>query len=158
MEFQRPNRTDPERIFVVVRNSYSTATLTNGQWCGWDIVTDKDGYSVTKISGAIRAAPAGCVVESIPAGSYGLCQVWGYKSDARCLGGSGSISTKITAGSPLYFRTSAFAARNYSRTATVLKSIYGKFPCGIAIGPLNTAAIATYFATSGAYQVLVRCL
>lgn len=158
MEFQRTNRSDPERIFVIVRNSYSTATLTNGQWAGWDIVTDKDGVNVTKISGAIRAAPAGCAVESIPSGNFGLIQVWGYKSDARCLGGSGSITSKITQGAPLKFPTSAFAARAFARNSAQLKSIHGKFPCAVAIEPLNTAAIATQFATSGQYEVIVRCL
>ena len=62
---------------MVVRNSYSTASLTNGQWCGWDTITDKDGVNVTKISGLIRAAPAGCAVQTITSGSYGLIQVCG---------------------------------------------------------------------------------
>lgn len=140
------------------KNSYSTASLSNGQWCSVDIVTDKDGVGVTKAVGANRAAVAGVAVETIAHQDYGLVQVWGYKADARCLGGSGSLTTKITAGSPLILITSAFAARNRPRTATALKSYQGARICGVAIGPLNTAAINTQFATSGAYQVLVKCL
>lgn len=158
MEYQRVNRTDPERFFMVVRNSYSTAALSNGQWAAWDIVTDKDGVNVTKPGGANRAATAGCAVQAIAIGDYGLLQVWGYKRDARCLGGSGSITSKITAGSPLKFATSGFAAQNFARNSAQLKSIHGKFPCAIAIEPYNTAAIATQAATSGQYEVLVRCL
>ena len=31
MLFQRINRSNPEKVFIVVYNSYSTAALTNGQ-------------------------------------------------------------------------------------------------------------------------------
>jgi len=158
MEFQRANRTDPERVFITYKNSYSTATLTNGQWCAIDIVTDKDGVGVTKPSGANRSSIAGVAIESIVHNDYGLVQVWGYKADARCLGGSGSVTSKITAGRPLYFATSAFAARAMERNSAALKADYGKDIVGIGIEPLNTAAIATFAATSGQYEVLIRCL
>ena len=36
MLLQRINRSDPEKIFIVVKNSYSTASLTNGQAVIWD--------------------------------------------------------------------------------------------------------------------------
>jgi hypothetical protein len=36
MLFQRISRTNPEKIFVIVKNSYSTASLTNGQPVIWD--------------------------------------------------------------------------------------------------------------------------
>lgn len=158
MEYQRVNRSDPERFFMVVKNSYSTAALSNGQWVGWDIVTDQDGVAVTKISGAIRGSVAGCVVQAIAAGDYGLIQVWGYKRDARCVGGSGSVTSKLTVGRPMYISTSAFAVRAMERTSTPLKTDYGKFPVGICIKPLNTAAVTTQLATSAAYMVLIRCL
>ena len=158
MEFARTRREDPERIFIVYKNSYSTASLSNGQWCAVDIVTDKDGVGVTKPAGVNRASIAGCVVQSIPHQDYGLVQVFGYKSDARCLGGSGSITSKITAGQALKFQTSGFAAQGFARNSAQLKSVHGKFLCGIGIEPLNTAAIATQFATSGQYEVFVRCL
>jgi hypothetical protein len=121
-------------------------------------VTDKDGVAVTKPSGAGRSAIAGCMIESVAHQDYGLCQVWGYKADARCLGGSGSVTSKITAGRPLYFATSAFAARAMERTTTPLKADYGKQFVAIGIEPLNTAALATQAGTSGQYEVLIRCL
>jgi hypothetical protein len=144
--------------FVVYKNSYSTANLNNGQWCAVDIVTDKDGIGVTKPAGANRTSVAGVCVETIAHQDYGLVQVWGYKADCRCLGGSLSAATKITAGSPLVFGTSGFAAKNRPRTSAALKSKHGARIVGVAIGPLNTAAIATFFATSGMYQVLIKCL
>ena len=158
MEFQRVNRSDPERIFMVVRNSYSTAAFTNGQWCGWDIATDQDGVNITKITATVRCAPAGCVVQNIPVGDYGLIQIWGYKADARCLGGCGSVTSKLTVGRPMYFDTSRFCPRAMERTSVPLKLDHGKFPAGICIAPKNTAGKTTSFATSAQYKVLVRCL
>ena len=43
MLFQRVNRTNPEKIFLVAKNSWSTASLTNGQAVIWDYTTDVDG-------------------------------------------------------------------------------------------------------------------
>ena len=158
MEFQRVNRSDPERIFVVVRNSYSTAALSDGQWVAWDLVTDKDGVNVTKPSGQLRNATAGVVVETIAHAEYGLLQVWGYKSNARCLGGTGLGTSKISNATPLYLQTSGFAAEAIPTTSGASKSDQSKFPCGLGIEPLNTAALATQAGTSGAYEVFVRCI
>ena len=159
MEFQRLNRTDPERIFVVVQNSYSTASFSDGQWAAWDLVTDKDGVAITKPNGQLRAAVAGVVVETIAHGNYGLMQVWGYKSNARCLGGTGLGTSKISNATPLAMVTSGFAAQAIAQTSnTIVGTDYARFPCGLGIEPLNTAAIATQAGTSGAYEVFVKCL
>ncbi len=111
MEFQRLNRDDPERIFMSFQNSYSTASLTPGQWCAHDMVTDQNGYAVTKPAGFNRGMPAGVVNHTIAHQSFGLVQVWGYRADARCLGGSGYNTSKLSAGQPMQFNTSGFAAR-----------------------------------------------
>ena len=36
MNFQRINRSSPEKVFVVAYNSYGTAAITNGQGVNWD--------------------------------------------------------------------------------------------------------------------------
>ena len=38
MLFQRINRSNPEKVFVVAYNSYSTAAITNGQYVPWDLL------------------------------------------------------------------------------------------------------------------------
>ena len=81
MLFQRVNRTDPEKIFIVVYNSYSTAALSNGQAVQWDFGTDIDGVGVTRPTARATNrgyATAGIVAESIAKNSYGLLQVYGY--------------------------------------------------------------------------------
>lgn len=87
MLFQRVNRSDPEKVFIVVKNSWSTASLSNGQPVKWDFITDCDGVGVDKPSAIATnggAAFAGVVVETIAAGSYGLIQVYGYHSAVIC--------------------------------------------------------------------------
>ena len=84
MLFQRVNRTNPEKIFLVAKNSYATASLTNGQAVIWDWTTDKDGVGVT-LATATENVPcgidvAGIAAETIASGDYGLLQVYGYHS------------------------------------------------------------------------------
>lgn len=158
MEFKRISYSDPETILMSYRNSYSTAALTEGQWCAVDIVTDKDGVGVTKPGGANRGSLGGVVTQTIAPGAFGLVQKWGYRAAAICLGGSGSVTSKLTNGRPLWFGTSGFAAQAIPRTTVALKADYGKKIWGLAIEPLNTAALATQNGTAGRYEVLIYCL
>ena len=103
---QRIKRSDPERVFIVVKNGYSTASLTNGQPVMWDM-TDADGVSVTKPSTAFKrmAAFAGIVAETIAAGEYGLLQVYGYHSAVIV---DSSTTVDIYTGCPLFMSVDAF--------------------------------------------------
>ena len=86
MLFQRVIRTDPEKVFVVVKNSYSTASLANGQVVQWDFLTDQDGVGVSIPSGMatnLGNAAAGVAVETIAHNAYGLVQVYGYHAAVR---------------------------------------------------------------------------
>lgn len=157
MYFGQLSQTDPERLFLAVTNSYSTSALADGDWCGWDIVTDKDGYSVTKATGAIRSAVAGCSIQSIASGAVGLIQIWGYKSNAKCKGGSGSITSKLTAGQALAMATGNLAIQAHARNSAAAKSAWGQRDYGVFIEPLNTAGKATS-ATTWRGEVFIRCL
>lgn len=85
MLWQRINRSDPEKCFIVVYNSYSTAAITVGQAVSWDYTTDANGVSVTKPTAAESGFQlAGIVADtSIAAGAYGLLQVYGYHPAVR---------------------------------------------------------------------------
>jgi len=103
MLFQRINRSDPEKIFLVVKNSYSTAALSNGQAVEWDYTTDKDGVGVTIPSArAVNQglAFAGIVTEPIAAGAYGLIQIYGYHGATRVHAKS-STAPGVHVGRPL---------------------------------------------------------
>ncbi len=84
MLFQRVNRSDPEKVFIVGYNS-SGDSWSNGYAVRWDYSTDSDGVSMEKPAaigarGIGKAAIAGIVAETIASGAYGLVQVWGYHS------------------------------------------------------------------------------
>jgi hypothetical protein len=87
MLFQRINRSDPEKVFIVVKNSYLTASLTNGQAVCWDWTTDADGVSVSIPTATENVAGgtdfAGVAAETIAHNAYGLIQVYGYHSAAK---------------------------------------------------------------------------
>jgi hypothetical protein len=83
---QRIKRTDPEKIFMIFKNSYSTESLANGQVVQIDFTTDGDGVGVTVPSGMATnfgTAVAGVAVEAIAHNAYGLVQVYGYHSAMR---------------------------------------------------------------------------
>ena len=86
MLFKRISRSDPERIFIVAMNSYSTASFTNGQVVEWDFTTDVNGVGLSRPGGMatnLGNAVAGVAAETIAFNSYGLVQVYGYHAAVR---------------------------------------------------------------------------
>jgi hypothetical protein len=157
MLFQRINRSDPEKIFMVAYNSYSTGSVVNGYAVMWDYATDANGVSITKPtslnSQANAPVMAGVAAETIAAGAYGLIQVWGYHSavymrTAATTGTTPEVVLAIAAGSPLYapfasnFHFEAFTAA----AAGLLKTSYG----------FALAAQASY--TAKAVAAFLKCL
>ena len=81
MLFKRILDTDPEKIFIIVCNSWTTADLKSGYVVQWDFLDAIDGVGVSQPTGIatnLGNACAGVVVESIAIGDYGLVQVYGY--------------------------------------------------------------------------------
>lgn len=158
MLFSRVNRSNPEKIFIVAKNSYSTASLTNGQPVIWDWTTDADGVGVTLATATNNVSAgqdvAGVASETIAAGDYGLLQVYGYHSAVRVrtLTATGHIyhesRAAVAAGTPLVGGiTAAFVLEGITpaETAQVLH------PCGFAL-----AAQASF--TTKAIAVFLKCL
>ncbi|MHC4362955.1 MAG: hypothetical protein ACYSTZ_09020 [Planctomycetota bacterium] len=106
MLFQRISRANPEKVFIVCKNGYSTAALTNGQPVMWDM-GDADGVNVTQPSAAFKrgSAFAGIVAETIAVSGYGLVQVYGYHSAVIV---DSSTTADIYTGAPLYMSVAAF--------------------------------------------------
>lgn len=133
MLFQRINRTDPEKIFLVVYNSYSTASLSNGQAVIWDFATDADGVGVTMPSARATnagVAAAGIASETIASGAYGLIQAYGYHSAVRVRSATGG-SPAIAAGRPLALNAagSVFCLESVSTASTAVLV----YPCAFAL-------------------------
>lgn len=158
MLFQRINRSDPEKIFIIAKNSYSTAALSNGQPVIWDWTTDIDGVGVTLATATENVSAgqdvAGVAAEAIAAGSYGLLQVYGYHSAVRVrsMTATGHVYHEsrgaVAKGTPLVGGiTAAFCLEGITpaETAQVLH------PCGFAL-----AAQASF--TTKAIAVFLKCL
>lgn len=148
MLFQRINRTDPEKVYVIAYNSYSTATLTNGQAVIWDFATDADGVGVTRPTArATNAgfAVAGIAVADIAAGAYGLIQVYGYHSAVRVRQDTSSAAANIAAGRPLALNAagSVFCLEAMATASTAILV----YPCAFALAAQaswTTKAIACF--------------
>jgi hypothetical protein len=140
---QRVNRTDPEKVFIVVYNSYSTASLTNGQAVIWDFATDADGLGVTRPTArATNAgmAGAGIIAETITAGNYGLMQVYGAHTAVRMRTVTGGTPA-IVAGRPLVINAagSLFCLESVSTASIAVLT----FPMGFAMGATSGFTTAT---------------
>jgi hypothetical protein len=80
MIFQRTNRTDPERVFVVVRNNEGAA-LNKDQTVQWEPASASvDGVRVRDMDTGNEFLFVGIVDAAIADGDYGLVQVYGYRS------------------------------------------------------------------------------
>lgn len=147
MLFARINRSDPEKIFLVAKNSYSTASLTNGQAVMWDFPTDADGVAVTRPTARATnagTAVAGVAAETIAAGDYGLIQAYGYHSAVRVRTVTGG-SPAVAAGRPLALNVagSVFCLESFATGSTSVLV----YPCGFAYASsavFTTAAIAVH--------------
>ena len=152
MLFQRINRSNPEKVFVVVYNSYSTAAITNGQGVNWDFVTDSDGVGVTMpLARATNQGfgAAGVVASaSIAAGDYGLVQVYGYHSAVRVRSVTIGIPA-IAKGTPLSMNAagSVFCLENFATHFT-----------GIHIWPFAIALAANSSWTTLAKAAFIKAL
>lgn len=158
MLWQRINRSDPEKIFIVAKNSYSTASLSNGQAVIWDWTTDVDGVGVTLATATENVScgidVAGIAAETIASGSYGLLQVYGYHSAVRVRTMTTTSHVydeslaEVAKGTPLVGGiTTVFALEGI----TPAESAQVLHPCGFAL-----AAQASF--TTKAIAVFLKCL
>jgi hypothetical protein len=147
MIFQRINRTDPEKVFVVAYNSYSTAAITVGQVVNWDFITDVDGVGVTRpLARATNAGfgVAGAVASaSIAAGAYGLIQVYGYHSALRVRTVTGGTPA-VAKGRPLAANVagSVFCAESFATASTAILVYPFAFAMGATAGFTTAATVA----------------
>ncbi len=148
MLFQRINRSSPEKVFISVFNSYSTAAITVGQGVNWDFITDIDGVGVTiPLARATNAgfAAAGVVASaSIAAGDYGLVQIYGFHSAVRVRTVTGGTPA-IAKGRPLVMNVagSVFCLESVSTASTTILT----FPIAFSLGAnssFTTAAKAAF--------------
>jgi hypothetical protein len=88
MLFQRINRTDAEKIFIICQN-VSGSTMTAGYSAVFDVGASVDGVRVTQASSTDLQAFAGVADEDVANNAYGKFQVYGYRSSAYIYSSAG---------------------------------------------------------------------
>lgn len=148
MLFQRINRSDPEKVFMVVKASGIAALIDRPvamQFTGTD-----DGLLVNQADAAVKlTAIVGIADAAIPDGTYGLVQVYGFRSSVWC-----KAPTTIAAGG-----TGAVFVPVHDSSGILTMSI--KVGASIVRQPnfvaANSASTVTFNASSG-HAIFIRCL
>ncbi len=105
MLFKRVSRTDPEQVFVVVFNN-NLAALNANSTCQWEFNSASvDGVKVKSVVAGNLYGFVGIVDAAMADQTYGLVQIYGYRSTSAVL----TTDTSITTGIPLV----AVAAATY---------------------------------------------
>lgn len=127
MFFQRINRTDPEKVFVVAKSAYTTASLTAGNVVIWAYNGTDDGTAVTIPATAKFPLAAGVVAETIANGQYGLIQVYGHNTDTLV---APTLATALAIGDKLMPVNAAFTLTGAAAAgATLVAAESGLFLC-----------------------------
>jgi hypothetical protein len=148
MLFQRVNRADAEKVFVVVYNA-SGGAFTTGQAMVWDCGTSADGIRVTTPATATLSAFAGLASAGIANGAYGLAQVYGYTASASV---KPDVTTALVAGN-IFLPVNASADLSCDAAAGVDASD-GK--TGFMIAMQTNTTMTTPVAS--AHKVFIRAL
>ena len=145
MIIQRVNRTNPEKVFIVVRNDDAVAFVAGGA-IGFKFDGVRDGLDA-ELADTAADTPLICGLAdaATPAGSYGLVQCYGVRTDAVCLGTDSDNAVGdvlvVTHGSVALMSAAAGAASAYLPA----------FALGATIDSTGSAATTTS-------TVFIRCM
>ena len=121
MLFQRLNRSDPERIFLVVQ---ANEALAVDDACIWEFASASiDGVKVRQPDTGLLYGFVGVADAAISANAFGLVQVFGYRSTSRVFQTNTSQDTGValvpTAGQ-VYLQSVATTIQVSSTIATTV--------------------------------------
>ena len=145
MIIQKVNRVDPEKVFIVVRNDDSVAFVKGGA-IGFKFDTDRDGLDAELADTTTdNTLIAGIADSAIPAGEYGLVQIYGVRTDAVIWRTNAAVvvgdALVVTHASVALMRAAAGAASAYLPA----------FAAGAALASTDGAKTDTT-------TVLIRCM
>ena len=150
MLIQQLNRTDPERVQLIVKNVDGGGSITTGM--GVALVrtaASGDGINAVRVTAAEAGAFAGVALADIAINAYGLVTAWGYAASVAISQSVGSYT--ITSGD--YLRI-AGAAGHFTSVITPQAMSTQLYKYVIALG-----AVADTISNPRAYMSgLVRAL
>ena len=145
MFIQQLNRTDPERIQIMVKNVDGGGSITTGLGAALPITgASIDGVSAVKATGALARGFLGVATEDIAINGYGKVTAWGYVNSVQISNVGSSIT--ITAGDQLLAGAVAgtfFSAITAQATSTqYYKYVYAATTIPVDISNLNQSFVA----------------
>lgn len=150
MIVKRTVKSQPERIFILLKNSEGVTTVA-GDWVRWlsDGVSDL-GYGFGEPealgdSGVGYANIAGVAAQNIADGDYGLIQVWGYHDAAK-------VQARATIDIAQGMALQAAGNVTYVFPITATGHHAHAYPVGIAYSAYTNSA------ASGTIAVFIKCL
>ena len=146
MIFQRLSRTDPERVFINVRNSEGASIAAN-DCCIWETASASvDGVRVRQPDTSVLFGFAGVADAAIADGEYGLIQVYGYRSTSKVFQTNTSQDTGVAlvpTAAVAYFQS--VAATQASSTTVTLQPIFAMLGETIASSSVSATISAKVF-------------
>ncbi len=163
MLIQRVNRTDAEKVYIVVKNSDASSITTGlgamfAHIAGGSPAASVDGAGVLLVTGASAAASneammnfAGIAAADIPSGSVGLVQNWGYCNSIAV--SHRGANTTIGAGliAEVMLMPSALAGTFTSTVPQDALSVYQPGGAGMVVMIADTVVLSLSLHSLGAY-------
>jgi len=142
---QRVNRINPEKVFIIVRNDDAVAFVAGGV-IGFKFDGTRDGLDA-ELADSITDNPliAGVADEATAAGSYGLVQIYGVRTDAVIW----RTDTAVVVGDALIVTQGSAALMRIA--AGVASAYLPAFAAGEALASTNGAKTDTT-------TVFIRCM
>lgn len=145
MLIQQLNRTDPERVQLMVKNVDGGGSITTGLGVSFPITgASIDGISAVKTTGALARGFVGVAIQDIAINGFGLVTSWGMVNSVQISNVGTSIT--ITAGDQL--KVSGIAGQFFSSilaeaTSTqYYKYVYAATTVPVDISNLNQSFIS----------------
>lgn len=146
MLIQQLNRTDPEKIQLMVKNVDGGGSITTGFGAAFPIAAASiDGISAVKATTALARGFVGVATQDIAINGFGLVTAWGFVNSVQISNVGTSIT--ITAGDILRAGAQAgtfFSGINNAETASTLlyRFVYAATTVPVDLSNLNQSFVS----------------
>lgn len=143
MLIQQLNRTDPEKVQLMIKNVDGGGSITTGLGVCFPVSgASIDGISVVKATAALQRGFIGVATQDIAINGFGLATAWGYVNSVQLSNVGTSIT--ITAGNVLI--PSAIAGQFFSVvTDAAMSTLMYKYVTAATTVPVDISNLSQSF-------------
>ena len=153
MRIQQLNKSDPEKIFLAIRNMSGATMTAHGAAC-LDCATTVDGVSAIEPATGSLGGWVGIIDRDIANTGYGKVQAWGYR--ASVLLSTQDDDTTVNIGDAVFAVNSNYGcfsnATNLSTLTGQAIPLFSKYVVALATSMISGASAPVYI------KGLIRCL